>query len=185
MNILLFSGSLRKDSLNRKLLKAAQNLLNEDKTLKLVVADLKELALPVYDGDIEAAGMPDGVTKLAKMVADADAIVIASPEYNGSIAAPLKNAIDWVSRVRPIPWEAKTVVLLGATPGGFGTIRALAQAKAPFEALGAYPYPSTFGLPKAGDAFDTDGNLKDEGTVKRLKGLLDNFITYSKKVRGK
>lgn len=123
MNLLLFAGSLRQESYNRKLLAVAQGLLAEMPGVTVNVADLKALAFPVYDGDIETAGMPESVKSLGQMIQSADALVIASPEYNASISSPLKNAVDWVSRLRPIPLDKKPVLLMGTSPGAFGSIR--------------------------------------------------------------
>lgn len=181
MKILLFAGSLRKDSLNKKLLAQIQNILTEDKNLEVQILDLQVLNFPVYDGDIEAQGIPENVSKMGQAISQADGVIISSPEYNGSIASPLKNAIDWVSRLRPVPWEKKNVLLTGASPGYFGTIRALGHTLAPFQALGSYVYPQNFALPKAGEAFEVDGKFKDPSVEKRLRELLKNYIQYLSK----
>jgi NAD(P)H-dependent FMN reductase len=117
MNLLLFAGSLRQESYNRKLLAVAQGLLAE---------------------------MPESVKSLGQMIQSADALVIASPEYNASISSPLKNAVDWVSRLRPIPLDKKPVLLMGTSPGAFGSIRGLGHTRAPFETLGSFIYPQPF-----------------------------------------
>ncbi len=178
MKILLFSGSLRKDSLNKKLLNQIHEILKEDKNLDVQILDLQELNFPVYDGDIEALGIPESVSRMGLAISQADAIIISSPEYNGSIASPLKNAIDWVSRLRPVPWEKKNVLLTGASPGYFGTIRALGHTLAPFQALGSYVYPQNFALPKAGEAFGEDGKIKDASIEKRLREVLKGYLLY-------
>ena len=94
MKVLVFAGSLRKASLNKKLAQIARALLQADTSLEVEYLDLQELQLPVYDGDIEAKGLPEGVQVLAAHMLKAQAFVISSPEYNGSISSPLKNAID-------------------------------------------------------------------------------------------
>lgn len=180
MKYLLFSGSLRTESLNRKLVAVAQGLL-QNKGNEVQVADLRELAIPVYDGDIEAKGIPEGVKKLGGLIQGADALVISSPEYNASIAGSLKNTVDWVSRLRPIPLEGKPVFLMGASPGGFGSIRALTATRAPFDTLNAYAYPQTFALPKAHEAFTPEGKLKDGGLEKRLQESLAKFSEFAAK----
>jgi NAD(P)H-dependent FMN reductase len=181
MKILLFSGSLRTGSFNKKLVAVANGLLSQKAEIKTQVADLKSLAFPVYDGDIEAAGIPKSVTELGDLVAWADAIVISSPEYNASIAGSLKNTIDWVSRLRPNRFEGKPILLMGASPGYFGAIRALGVSKAPFETLGAYVFPQTFALPKAGEAFSPTGELVEEANQKKLGTLLDSFLAFAQK----
>lgn len=184
MNILLFSGSLRKESLNAKLVAVAGQILTTQLDAHITIANLKELALPVYDGDIESAGIPDGVKKLGHMISSANGVVISSPEYNSSIAGSLKNTIDWISRLRPVPFERKCIALLGASPGGFGAIRALGQARIPLDALGAFVYPQTFALPKAHEAFVSTGALADSSIQLRLTQLLSSFIEYTKKLDG-
>jgi chromate reductase len=183
MNILLMSGSLRKDSLNRKLLKNIVTIIQENNLGTVQIADLKTLAFPVYDGDIEAAEMPAGVKTLGQMIAAADVFITCSPEYNGSIAGSFKNAIDWVSRLRPVPLEGKPILLTGASPGGFGAIRGLGNSRGPFEANGSYVYPSTFALPKAHEAFTPDDVLIDEGTKKRLADTVTKFLKFAEKLK--
>lgn len=181
MKILLFSGSLRKASLNKKLVAVAEKILSEDKALIATVADLQALEIPVYDGDIEEKGIPEGVRRLGEMIAAADALVISSPEYNAAMAGSLKNAIDWVSRLKPMPLAEKPVMLMGASPGYFGTIRAQVISRAPFDTLGAFFYPQTFALPKAGDAFTASGDFADEGMKKKLTTQLQAYVSYAKK----
>lgn len=180
--VLLFSGSLRKESLNKKLIKCAGNLISSENLAETQIIDLQLLSIPVYDGDIESAGIPEGVLKLAREVADANALIISSPEYNGSIAGSLKNTIDWLSRVNPNPLTGKAVLLMGASPGYFGAIRALSTSKLPFEALGCFVYPQTFALPNAHKAF-SENDLLDEATTKKLLTLLVSFNQFAEKIK--
>lgn len=182
MKVLLFSSSLRKGSLNTKLMKVISNHLKDKSGFEISIANIKELNLPVYDGDIENAGFPEGVTKLGKMISEADAIIVSSPEYNGSIAAPFKNLIDWVSRLRPTPWTRKPILLTGASPGANGAIRSFSHERMPLDTIGAYVYPQYFGLAKAHEAFNDDGSFKDEKYVQRLDEILNNFFEYAKKL---
>ncbi len=182
MKYLLFSGSLRTESFNKKLISCVAQVLSQNSNNQISVVDLKTLLLPVYDGDIETVGIPEGVKKLGAFISESQAIIISSPEYNGSIAGSLKNTIDWISRLKPVPLEGKPVLLLGASPGALGTVRALANSRMPFETLGAYLYPQSFGLPKAGEAFGADGSLGDPANQKRLNDLLGKFETYAKKL---
>lgn len=181
MKYLLFSGSLRTESLNKKLLAVVNKILSGNTNNEVVVADIRALSIPVYDGDLEVVGIPDGVKKLGEMVKAANALILASPEYNGSISGAFKNTIDWVSRLRPIPLESKPVLLLGASPGGFGAIRGLSSTRTPFEALGSYVFPQTFALPKAHEAFAGDGLLSDTGTHNKLSELLLKFEQFATK----
>ncbi len=97
LNVLAFSGSLRTDSYNRKALQAAKKIAAAAGAI-VNELDLRQLALPIYDGDIEAAGMPESALRLKAAVEASDLLLIASPEYNSSISGALKNAIDWLSR---------------------------------------------------------------------------------------
>jgi chromate reductase len=182
LKLLLFAGSLRTGSFNKKLLANANTILSAMPDCQPTVVDIKSLSLPVYDADIEAAGMPEGVKTLGQMVLDANAIVIASPEYNNSISSPLKNTIDWVSRLRPVPWENKPVLLMGTSPGYFGAVRGLIHARNPLEALGCYLYPQNFALPKAAEAFLPTGELADLANKARLEKLLAGYLEFAKKL---
>lgn len=181
MKVLLFAGSLRVESLNKKLVKVAKTLVESNKGVETTYVDLQELQFPVYDGDIETKGIPENVLKLAKLVDEASAIIISSPEYNASISSPLKNAIDWVSRVRPMPMTKKHILLLGASPGELGAMRGLIHTKPSFETLGNFVYPSVYGLPKADKAFDEGGLLVDAQRYERLQKLVNEFIVYAQK----
>lgn len=130
--ILGLSGALRKASTNRKLLREAARVYG---AADYVEADL---ALPLYDGDVEEAeGLPAGVQTLVAQIAEADAVFISTPEYNGGISGVLKNALDWVSRSDAKPWAGKPVALMAAAAGRAGGARAhhdLRLAMAPFQA---------------------------------------------------
>jgi chromate reductase len=182
MKVLLFAGSLRKDSLNKKMIIHVQKYLSSKLAIDATIIDLQPLHLPVYDGDIEAQSIPEGVNMLGRFISEADAVIISSPEYNGSISSPLKNTIDWISRLKPMPLEKKPVLLLGASPGALGAIRALGHARAPFEAIGSFVFPQSFGLAKAHEAFSAEGSLIAGPNQERLEKLLNSFIEYHKKV---
>jgi chromate reductase, NAD(P)H dehydrogenase (quinone) len=184
MNYLLFAGSLRGGSLNKKLLHIAEGILLKSPGCQVTVVDIKALELPVYDGDIETQGMPLGVVKLGDLIKNSQALVIASPEYNASISSTLKNTIDWVSRLRPVPLEKKPILLLGASPGALGAIRALNHERACFETLGAFVYPQGFGLARADQAFDDEGYFKDASQQEKLSALITKFRDYAEKLTG-
>jgi chromate reductase, NAD(P)H dehydrogenase (quinone) len=183
MKVLLFAGSLRKDSFNKKLVACAKNLLSQDTSLELNYVDIQSLQIPLYDGDIESsAGVPKGAAQLANEVATSNAIIVASPEYNGSISGVMKNNLDWISRVKPNPIAGKPVLILSASPGALGGLRGLWHTRVPFEALGSHVYPEMFGLAKAHQAFDSSGALVDMANSDKLNQLLKNFIQFSKKI---
>lgn len=185
MKLILFAGSLRQDSLNKKLLNNIKNLVESNTDFKAEVVDIKSLSIPVYDGDVEEKAFPDGVTLLGQRIKAADGVIISSPEYNGSISSPLKNTIDWVSRLRPIPFEKKPVLLTGASPGNFGTIRALTHARPCLENLKAYVFHTPFALAKADKAFKGDGSFLEEDNTKKLSDLIRSYAEYVKALKPK
>jgi chromate reductase, NAD(P)H dehydrogenase (quinone) len=112
MKILAFAASLRRGSLNRKLIAVAAEVARSAGA-EVDLAEFREFELPIYDGDLDAgSGLPPGGLELKRRLDSADAVMIAAPEYNYSIAGPLKNAIDWVSRARPMPWRGKSIYLM-------------------------------------------------------------------------
>lgn len=180
MKILLFAGALRRDSLNKKFAREAARLLSAVPGVETEFVDLQPLAIPVYDGDLEEKeGVPAGVQDLARRILAADAVVISTPEYNGSIPGVLKNTVDWLSRLKPVSVSGKHLLLLAASPGALGGVRSLWHSRQPFEVLGAFVFPEVLGLPRAHEAFGSDGRLLDAKTVERLQGLLDRFVAHS------
>ena len=178
MKILTFAGSLRTDSCNKKFAREALRLAKEAGAEGEFI-DLKDYPMPVYDGDIETnSGIPETTVALGKKIAAADAIIISTPEYNGSIPGILKNALDWLSRDKPVTITGKHLLLLAASPGAWGGIRALWHSRQPFEVLGVHVYPDMIALPNAYNMFDEQGKLKDEKTIQRLKTTLEQFIKH-------
>jgi len=177
---LIMGMSLRKDSFNKKLAANAHRILTADKSShQFELAQFNEFPMPVYDGDIEAAsGVPEGAKRLGQKIAEADALVLSTPEFNGGIPGAFKNAIDWVSRIKPMPWSGKKLVLIGASPGALGAIRSLAHSRVPLETIGVFVYPEMFGLSHANQAFDETGKLKDPANEERLTKLLIKFRNH-------
>ena len=128
---LIMGMSLRKDSFNKKLAANAHRILiKENSSHQFELVQFNDFPMPVYNGDIEAgSGIPEGIKKLGQKIAEAEALVLSTPEYNGEIPGPFKNAIDWVSRISPMPWPGKKLLLLGASPGALGAIRSLAHSR--------------------------------------------------------
>ena len=180
MKIFLLAASARKDSLNKKFIAVAYQLL-EGRGEQLSLRDFKEFAMPVYDGDLEASeGIPGGALALIKALSEADAVILSTPEYNGGTPGPLKNAVDWTSRAKPNPWQGKQVLLLGATPGSLAAVRSLSQTRLLLENLGAFVFPEMLGLPAADKAFAEDGHLMDTKMQDRLGNLLKKFCEYAR-----
>ncbi|MDE2490093.1 MAG: NAD(P)H-dependent oxidoreductase [Elusimicrobia bacterium] len=178
--ILAFAGSLRKGSLNKKAAAAAAAAARAAGG-EVELIDLADYPLPVYDGDLEEReGLPDGARRLKAALKAHDGLLLSTPEYNGSIPGPLKNAIDWASRPEPgekplAAFAGKTAALLSASPGALGGIRALAVARAVLENVGVLVIPAQVAVAAAHEAFADDGSFKDPrraqavaATAKRL-----------------
>lgn len=164
IHLIGISGSLRKGSFNTMLLHAAMDLLPEGVTMEIVsFADL-----PVYNGDFDkpiADSRPDSVEAFRARLATADGYLICTPEYNHSIPGGLKNAIDWASRGQDSPILNKSVGIMGATPGAWGTVRSQDAFHQIYQALNwtNVRKPEVF-IAKAGERFDASGKLVDEKT---------------------
>lgn len=160
-------GALRAASTNRKLLHEAARLFAPD---SYVEADLD---LPLYNGDVEDAGIPAKVQLLAQHIAQADAVVISTPEYNKALSGVLKNALDWVSRTRPSPWRDKPVAVMSAAAGRGGGERAqfsLRLCLMPFRAH-VLPGPEML-LATSAEQFDADGRLTSAQYTATLTELM-------------
>lgn len=177
MKLFLLATSLRQDSVNKKLISVCANYLKDKHEVALHQMD--EFDVPLYNGDIQGGpGVPANAKKMAEMMRAADKIIFSVPEYNYSIPGTFKNLIDWVSRIRPMPWKGLKILLISASPSPTGGHRGHFQTRLPLEGCGSFVYPGTFSLANAYDAFDENGNLKDEKLLKTLQVLLDEFITY-------
>jgi chromate reductase len=184
MKLLALAGALRTGSLNKQLLNYAAKQL-ETAGAEIVPIDFRALALPIYDGDIEAsAGLPPGALELAQRVSEANGLVIASPEYNFSMPALLKNAIDWLSRAKPMPLRGKTALLMSASPALVGGNRGLWALRVPLEVLGVHVYPDMFSLASAHQAYTPEGELKDEALAKFMRRIVEGFMRTSRAHHG-
>ena len=174
MKILAISGSLRAESLNTKLLHAAAELV--DGEVEFEVWDgLK--AVPPYDEDDEAGPAPFAVARLRSAIAQADAVLFATPEYNASIPGQLKNAIDWVSRPMAMnPMRNLPVAVIGASPGMFGAVWAQAELKKVVALLGARVVDAELPVSQAATRFDAGGHLVDEEIRERLTEVLNELV---------
>lgn len=172
--ILAFSGSIRRDSWNRKLIRIAVDATRAaggDVTL----IDLADYPLPLYNGDFEDHdGLPDNAQRLKALFKEHDALLIASPEYNSSIPPLLKNTLDWISREWQgesgfVPYQNKAAAILAATPGPFGGMRMLPHLRQILNTLGVLVLPGQFSLARADTAFDPEnGALKSPAQLHTL-----------------
>lgn len=176
MKLLAFAASVREQSLNRKLIELACRIARSEGA-EVDLVSFRDFDMPMYDGDQDAReGLPPGGLRLKQKLDVAEAVMIAAPEYNYSIPGPLKNAIDWTSRARPMPWRAKSMYLLSASPSPIGGIRGLWQTRIPLEGCGAVVFPDMFALAFADKAFDEKGGLKDPALAERLECEIRGFV---------
>ncbi|NLY53235.1 MAG: NAD(P)H-dependent oxidoreductase [Firmicutes bacterium] len=173
VNILGFAGSLRQASYNRAALRAAQELLPKGASLEVV--DLAPI--PFFNEDLEAKGMPEAVLEFRQKIAAADALLIATPEYNYSLPPVLKNALDWASRGADSPLVGKTVGIMSASTGMFGGARAQYHLRQVCVRLNVLPLnqPEMF-ITFAARKFDEDGKLTDDRTRSHLARLLQALV---------
>jgi chromate reductase, NAD(P)H dehydrogenase (quinone) len=179
VNIVGISGSLRKASLNTALLRAAESRMPQGSVLKPGTIS----GIPLYDGDLEAeSGIPEAVSVLKDHIAAADGLLLVTPEYNNSIPGVFKNAIDWLSRpssdIAKV-FGAKPVAIIGASPGGFGTILSQSAWLPVMRTLGADLWSGgRLMVARAGSVFDADGNIIDAKTEAHLSEFLAGFSAY-------
>lgn len=177
MKILGISGSLRRDSYNTGLLRAAAELLPDGVELE-IWEGLK--AVPPYDQDDDTDQAPAAVTELRSAVADADAVLIATPEYNASVPGHLKNALDWVSRpVATNPLRNKPAAVVGATTGAFGAVWAQAELRKVLATIGARVQETEVACRHADTCF-ADGRLVDEGVRAQLAEAVDELVAAAR-----
>jgi len=179
IKILGISGSLRAGSYNSMLLKAAAQLIAGQADLE--IASIR--GIPLYDADLEATdGIPTSVRELKDRVAACDGLLLATPEYNNGIPGAFKNTIDWLSRPPadiPKVFGNRPVAVMGASPGGFGTILAQNAWLPVLRTLGTRPW---FGarllVSRAGQVFNSSGELADEAVRKQLSVFLQGFVQF-------
>lgn len=178
--IIGLSGSLRKASFNAALLRAAREVTPAGAELQ--IESIR--GIPLYDGDEEAAhGLPETVKTLKEKIATADGLLLVTPEYNNAMPGVFKNAIDWISRpasdVKRV-FGGKPVALLGATPGGWGTLHSQAAWLPVLRHLGCFFWSGgRLAVSKAGDTFEADGTLKDENIRAQLKTFMEGFVAFA------
>jgi chromate reductase len=174
MHVLAIAGSLRADSLNRKLLLAARELADGEVDFRLYDR-LKEI--PPYDEGDDVEPAPAAVAEFRDSIAGADAILFSTPEYNSSIPGQLKNALDWASR--PLATNVlrnKPVAVVGASKGAFGAVWAQAELRKVLSATGARVVDGELAVGHAHQRFDDDGRLNDEALAEQLREVVDTLL---------
>lgn len=186
--ILVFAGSLRTDSFNKKLARVAAGYV-QAAGAEATYVDLRDFDLPVYDGDLEAAkGLPEGAKKLKKLMVDHPAFLIASPEYNSSIPGALKNALDWASRSESkdesslAAFNGKVAAIVSASPGMLGGLRGLVHLRSILGNLGVLVLPRQQAVGKAHEAFDEKGALKDPKLAEAVQKLAMELVRITEKL---
>lgn len=180
-----FSGSLRKGSFNSLLLQEAASMMPADSTLR--IESIK--GIPLYDGDEEAAhGIPPVVTSLKDAIAEADGLLIVSPEYNNSLPGVAKNAVDWLSRppadVAKV-FRGKPVAIAGASPGGFGTVLGQNAWLPVMRTLGAELWSGgSLLVSRAGSAFDASGAIVDPKMRDNVRKFVEGFVAFARSRAG-
>jgi len=176
LRVLLFSASLRTDSLNTRLARLARSVL-ETAWATVDWATMNEFDGPSYNQDVETgSGFPHGPREMHRRLEVCNAFVIATPEYNASMPGHLKNAIDWVSRIRPQPFNARHGLLMSASPSMAGGNRGLWSLRIPLEHLGARVFPDMFSLAQAHKAFGDGGQLAEKQLATRFEENLRAFL---------
>lgn len=185
--ILALAGSTRTASFNKQLVRFAAEAARAAGA-EVTVVDLRDYPLPLFDGDLEDhEGLPENAKKLKALFREHDGLLIASPEYNSSITAVLKNTLDWVSRGETddepalVAYRGKAAALLSSSPGALGGLRGLVHLRAILGNIGVIVLPDQAAVPKAHEAFDAGGRLKDERTVRQVTGVAQGLARFLKK----
>lgn len=184
MKLLVFAGSTRQNSFNRKLARVTAAMATASGA-DVTHIELADFDVPMYNADLEAQGTPADVIRLKQLMHDHPALIICTPEYNASYPALLKNTLDWVSTpVKGNPdWtdgfkstRGKVVGVLSASPGALGGLRSQSHLAPLLINLECWLAPKNFALGRAGDAFDDHGGLKEERARKSVQAVIDQVI---------
>jgi NAD(P)H-dependent FMN reductase len=187
--ILAFAGSAREGSFNKMLVRIAAAGAERAGAVVTFI-DLYDLPMPLYDADLESAnGIPANAIKFKSLLKENDGLLIASPENNSTISALLKNVIDWASRAAPgdpplAGFDGKVAAVIAASTGALGGIRGLAQLRALLENIRVMVIPDQKAIPKARDAFATDGSLKDKAAQEAVEKIGARLAEVLAKLHG-
>ncbi len=185
--ILVFAGSLRADSFNKKLVRiaaAGAHAAGAETTM----LDLRDLPMPIYDGDIEKAqGLPPNAKAFKQLLIEHHGVLLSTPEYNSQYPAVLKNAIDWASRQEPgdtplMAFKGKIAGVMSASPGALAALRSQMLVRSLLLYLGMVVVPAQIGIARAGEAFDDAGRLKDEKQHAAIEALGAEVVRYARRL---
>ena len=188
MRLLFFAGSTREGSYNKKLARLAQHIATAN-GIEGVFVDLRDYPMPLYSGGLEAEqGPPQKAAEFKALLAEYQGVFIASPEYNSSVTPLLKNTIDWVTRVRAKGetglevYKTRVFAISGASPGYYGAMRSLLNLRQILAVgIGATVIPQQLALPRANDAFEEGGSLKDKAQQTMLKDVVEKLAIAAKR----
>lgn len=181
VRVLVIAGSTRNQAFSKRLARVACHSVEQVGGIATLV-DLRDYPMPLYDGDLEAAGgLPEHAVRLRELLKAHEALLIASPEYNSSIPAVLKNALDWLSRPHApepgvSPYSGKVAALLSSSPGALGGLRGLVHLRQILQNVGCMVITEQYALGNAGSAFAADGALADAGQAKGVAGVVGRLI---------
>lgn len=185
IKIVAFAGSLRSGSHNKKLIRIAAAGARAAGA-QVTDLDLRDVSMPLYDGDIEREqGLPPNAKVFKRMLVEHHGMLISSPEYNSAFPAVLKNAIDWASRPEPnepalAAFKGKIAGLMAASPGQLGGVRGLAVLRSILSNIGVIVIPTQMAIARANEAFDEDGSLKDERQQAGIEAVGAEVVRFAR-----
>ena len=190
VRLLCFAGSTREGSYNKKLARLARHIASAN-GVEAVFVDLTDYPMPLYNGDLEAQdGPPMKAREFKALLGEYEGVFIASPEYNSSVTPLLKNTLDWVTRVRAHGesglevYRSRIFAISGASPGYYGAMRSLLNLRQILEVgIGAQVIPQQLALPRAHEAFEEDGSLKDRSHQDMLKNVVEKLAIAARRYR--
>ncbi len=188
VQIVVFAGSVRTGSYNRKLATAAANMLGA-RGAEAVLVDLAMYPAPLYNGDLEAkSGIPDTIVALKRVFQNSNGFIAASPEYNGSLSPLMKNTIDWMSRrgedsASMLPFRGKVAGLMSAAPGRLGGLRGLVELRRVLSGIGVLVVPNQYSVHTAGEAFDDEGSLAVDAHRRGVEQVVAATVATAQRMR--
>jgi chromate reductase len=189
--LLFFAGSTREGSYNKKLAALAHHIAQAN-GIEAVLVDLKDSPMPIYNGDLEAKdGPPEQARAFKALLGEYQGVFIATPEYNSSVPPLLKNTLDWVTRVRAKGesglevFKTRVFAVSGASPGYYGAMRSLLHLRQILQiGMGATVIPQQVAVPRAMEAFDADGSLKDKAQQDLCKSVVEALAIAARRFVG-